>query len=307
MNACKRWCFTLNNFTQDECTRIITYINSSEVQFGVVGKEVGENGTPHLQGYVRLQKKVRLTGIKKIIGSRSHLESAMGTDDDNDKYCTKDGDVLVTKGKPRSATTSSGGYDHLGERLPDLMDYVRRGKGIRELAGDNPNDAGLLLHYGKNISYHIQIEKNMEAMENLEKKYAKTEWKEWQTFIIDWATKEAIHDREVMWITDIDGGQGKTFLSKYLITQGAIRFENGKSADIKYAYQGQETVIFDYSRSCMDRVNYEVIESIKNGVMFSPKFESTMKIFNIPRVIIFANFNPDESKLSRDRWWIVQI
>jgi len=86
-----------------------------------------------------------------------------------------------------------------------------------------------------------------------------------------------------------------------------IRFENGKSADIKHSYQGQEIVVFDFCRAMQNHVNYEVIESIKNGIMFSPKYESKMKIYKKPLVIVFANFEPDESKLSKDRWKIIRI
>ena len=49
-------------------------------------------------------------------------------------------------------------------------------------------------------------------------------------------------------------------------------------------------------------MNYEVIESVKNGVVFSTKYESQMKVFKTPHVIIMANFAPDESKMSSDRW-----
>ncbi|KAK7505378.1 hypothetical protein BaRGS_00003540 [Batillaria attramentaria] len=90
-------------------------------------------------------------------------------------------------------------------------------------------------------------------------------------------------------------------LSKFLVVKGAIRFEN-KSADVKHAYTGQRVVIFDLARSQEDHINYEIIESIKNGVMFSSKYESQMKIFPPPHVVIFANFPPNLRKLSQDRW-----
>lgn len=56
----------------------------------VIGKEVGESGTPHLQGYIQLKKKSRLAGVKKIIGNRCHIEQCRGTPKENRDYCTKD-------------------------------------------------------------------------------------------------------------------------------------------------------------------------------------------------------------------------
>ena len=88
---------------------------------------------------------------------------------------------------------------------------------------------------------------------------------------------------------------------------GVVRFENGKNADIRYAYIYEPIVIFDFSRSVEERVNYEIIESIKNDIFFSSKYESGMKLFNVPHVIIFANFYPDQNKLSLDRWDIREV
>lgn len=67
------------------------------------------------------------------------------------------------------------------------------------------------------------------------------------------------------------------------------------------------TIIIDLSRSMEDHVPYEAIEDIKNGIFFSGKYESKMIVRNNPIVIIFANFEPDTSKLSKDRWVITKI
>jgi hypothetical protein len=101
------------------------------------------------------------------------------------------------------------------------------------------------------------------------------------------------------------GNTGKTWMSRYLLAtlrENCIRLENSKSDNIKYAYNGERVVIFDFGRSQADHVNYEVIESVKNGIMFSGKYESCSKTFDIPHVVIFANFEPDLTKLSADRW-----
>jgi len=87
MAESKFWCFTLNNYGEGEYTDIqgwdFTYI--------VVGKEKGENGTPHLQGYVEFTKKKRITTLKKL-NSRIHWERRKGTAQQAADYCKKDGD-----------------------------------------------------------------------------------------------------------------------------------------------------------------------------------------------------------------------
>lgn len=85
----KNWCFTVNNYTEEDVAAIEKLIESSD--YVIVGKEQGEQGTPHLQGYVQLKKKTRLGGLKKIL-PRAHLQVARGSAEDNRKYCSKEGD-----------------------------------------------------------------------------------------------------------------------------------------------------------------------------------------------------------------------
>lgn len=48
------------------------------------------------------------------------------------------------------------------------------------------------------------------------------------------------------------------------------------------------------------------MESIKNGLICSCKYVSVTKSFVIPHVV-FANYEPDQSKMSADRWDIRPI
>lgn len=86
----KQWCFTLNNYSDEEYNGI-TERAVANATYCIVGKEVGEGGTPHLQGYIILKKRERLAGVKAIVGGRCHLEQAKGTPGDNRNYCSKEG------------------------------------------------------------------------------------------------------------------------------------------------------------------------------------------------------------------------
>ena len=137
---------------------------------------------------------------------------------------------------------------------------------------------------------------------DLKATYVGINWRLWQLKLIEYLQKDP-DDRKVLWYVDEKGNSGKTFITKYLLTEGdTLRYENGKSADVKYALNGEKIVVFDLSRSQESHVNYEVIESVKNGVVFSTKYESKMKVFTTPHVVIMANFAPDETKMSADRW-----
>lgn len=59
----------------------------------VYQQEVGDNGTPHLQGYIEFKRKQRFTAITRIFSDHNaiHWEAAGGTRDENVDYCTKTG------------------------------------------------------------------------------------------------------------------------------------------------------------------------------------------------------------------------
>jgi len=129
-------------------------------------------------------------------------------------------------------------------------------------------------------------------------------WKTWQAKILR-LIKCRPSDRQIMWIIDEIGNAGKSYLARYLsLTEDAVVYENCKSADLKHHYSGQQIVMFDFVRSLEEYVNYSILESVKNGSMFSSKYDSCIKRYKIPHVFVFANFHPDKSKLSADRWII---
>lgn len=87
-----------------------------------------------------------------------------------------------------------------------------------------------------------------------------------------------------------------------MLKYNAAYFTNGKTSDIAYAYNNENIIVFDFSRSNEDRINYQVIEQLKNGLLFSGKYSSKNKVFDTPYIICFSNFHPDRDKLSEDRW-----
>ena len=60
----KHWCFTLNNYTTDDIDTFRN-IDSSIVPKYIFQEETGENGTPHLQGYLMFKSKKRPKSIFK--------------------------------------------------------------------------------------------------------------------------------------------------------------------------------------------------------------------------------------------------
>lgn len=91
----RRWCFTLNNYTDDQCEAIQ---NWDGVKYLLVGKETAPTtGTKHLQGYVSFLTPKRFSQITKLLPT-AHWEVSKGSDSQNREYCSKGGDLLCEKG-----------------------------------------------------------------------------------------------------------------------------------------------------------------------------------------------------------------
>jgi len=134
----RNWCFTLNNYTDEE-------FNESEEMgarssYIVVGKEVGTNSTPHLQGYLECPNGIRGTSIRKLFNGRAHWEVRKGTAKQASEYCKKEGKFF-----------EMGSLSAQGKRsdLEEIGAAVISGSSTREIACTFP---------GTYIKYHKGIE-----------------------------------------------------------------------------------------------------------------------------------------------------
>lgn len=301
----KRWCFTLNNYNDTEYNTIISTITEENPTFAIVGKEEGESGTPHLQGFIHLRRQIRITQLRKLLSVRAHYEIARGTDTHNLEYCKKQDSEPFIIGLPAIATTEKGGSSKARQAF-DIAERVAAGEKITDIASTDETKTSLMI-------YTSQIKRVADTLrEEHSRKKLKAEMSDVTLRVfqknLEIRLCGPVHDRQIMWYWDEHGNTGKTWFSKYLVgVLDAVRFENGKSSDIKHAYHGESIVVFDFCRAQQDHINYEVIESVKNGVIFSGKYESACKIFDVPHVLCFSNQPPDETKMSTDRWSIHEI
>ena len=94
MSRHRSWCFTLNNYTEEELIGLKDWI-AKYCNYGIIGKEIApETGTPHLQGYLQRKSPGTLSALKKV-NIRTHWEVAKGDASQNEQYCSKGGDVWI--------------------------------------------------------------------------------------------------------------------------------------------------------------------------------------------------------------------
>lgn len=285
------YCFTLNNYTTAE----VDYLKALSVKYMVFGmEEAPSTGTPHLQGYVVFPKKKEFNAVVKLL-PRCHLTVARGNAQQNYDYCTKEEVPSYEKGE--RPTGSLGDInakfvacvrDHL---LPPDEKVVKHG--------------GIYIRYKKNID---AVGNEILAAQNKQKlrdQFEDAILRPYQEKLFELLVPD---DRTILWVYDKAGNMGKTWMSKYIQAKlDGIRFTNAKTADICYAYNGERYVVFDFSRSSSERINYDVIEQIKNRMLFSGKYESCSKLYpDTCCVVCFANDRPDKSKMSLDRWRIIK-
>jgi len=91
---CRAWCFTINNYTEGE----FEAIKEVRCRYLVIGKEIGESGTPHLQGYIYFDAAKSRSTVSRLL-PRSHLEQRFGTNSQAAQYCKKEGSWWE-KGEP---------------------------------------------------------------------------------------------------------------------------------------------------------------------------------------------------------------
>lgn len=87
----KYYVFTLNNYEQVDVEHISTWIDAGIASYLCFGREVGESGTHHLQGYVQFNAIQRDTSARKYL-PKAHWEPQMDTNEHAREYTQKDGD-----------------------------------------------------------------------------------------------------------------------------------------------------------------------------------------------------------------------
>lgn len=117
----RQYCFTWNN--PDEQTE--SYINNAvwngAVKYLVVGREVGDSGTRHLQGFIQFKSPRSFQAIKRLL-PLCHIEQAMGSGLQNFEYCSKDGDFWERGTRPVSKQDAS------RETWKNIMEAAKSGR-----------------------------------------------------------------------------------------------------------------------------------------------------------------------------------
>ena len=123
----RSWCYTVNNFTEEDRDGL----RALTCAYNVFGYERGDEGTPHLQGYIHFKDCKTLSAVKKVM-PRAHLEPRKGTVDQAVEYCKKEGDFEEFGIKPMSQTEKGAANKR---RYEEALQMAKEGR-FDDIPGD---------------------------------------------------------------------------------------------------------------------------------------------------------------------------
>lgn len=269
--------------------------------------EIGKSDYEHTHTIMLLDKRIKCESVNKWkkfreslgqfdlkpISSDEHFQNALGYD--------------KSSAKKKTVETSKVVLDQIGDWKPvvpfhiQCIQFLQNVKSWKDVLVNREFSEYISgkMNWAREVYMHARCRSNFE--------FPSGRAYDWQQTFIDFL-KTPPDNRTVNWVCDRIGGNGKSDLTNYLLShENAFLVDCGKLADIAYAYDNQPIVVFDLARDTEDYCPYRAMEAFKNGRFFSPKYNSCLKTFTPPHVIVFANYKPDESKLSRDRWDIIEL
>jgi hypothetical protein len=293
----RNYCFTLNNYTDEHVNRIIA--GDPRFKYIIAGREVGENGTPHLQGTICAKTTMLLSTVKNWLGGNAHFESTRDVSA-SIKYCEKDGSVIEfgTRPMPRPGSRLD---------LDQFKEDVQSGR-IKTITAVRHEHS---LIYARYRQFAVEYLDDYKVAPLPVVKYA---LRKWQAQLIT-LLRRTPDDRKINFVVDDVGHSGKTWFAKYyceLHSKTSQVLTPGKKADMAMLLETTSRVVFmDAPRfktaSDSDHLQYDFLEEMKNGLIFCPKYHTKQIRMNPPHVVVFTNAMPNFSALSADRFNVIVI
>lgn len=293
----RRFVFTLNNYTEEEENNVATLFDSDRIIYGVYGRERGESGTPHLQGFCILSAPQRFSFLKNQISNRVHLEVARAKSKAAADYCKKEGDYEEYGELPDNQ-----GKRNDFELFKEWVEAQSSRPSERDIARAFP---ALFVRYRTNL---LQLAEHLGPRPEFGR--VGDNLRPWQRELEE-EIDEPPDDRSIEFIIDPEGAKGKSWMVRYLVSKmpdDVQVLSVGKRDDLAHCIDATKRIfLFDIPRGSMEFLQQTVLEKLKDQIIFSGKYESQTKFLPNPvHVIVFANEEPPMI-LTADRYKIKNI
>jgi hypothetical protein len=301
MSRAKNWTITINNHGEEDFIRLRKLFDdhgeASGARYLIFQQEVGEQGTPHIQGFISFKSQLRLAAVKKMVGDRAHLEVARGSPLKNREYCSK------------SKSAVEGTMEEFGElpgperKRTDLDEFKEAVRGGLKRSEALELHSEVMAKYPRFAREYMDLYKAVDPVEE-------HALRPWQSHLEE-RLNTPPGDREIIFVVDKPGNAGKSWFAKRWCQQhpGTSQYmEPGKKADMAYNLSEETTHLFlNVTRQQVEHLQYSFLEACKDSLVFSPKYESGMKYLKKMHVVVMMNQEPDMAMLSEDRYYIVDV
>lgn len=290
-----RWLITINNPSEAEKVKAAQFC--IEAKYGILCREIGkENEQPHIHFFVILHADKACSVIKSEF-PRARIDKFKGDSSKGRDYCKKDGD-----------------FDEYGS-FPDKQGKRTEFDKFRDWCLEHdriPTERDIALEwpslYGR---YRSNCLRMLSLLRPRTPRQLGSELREWQSELKERFLTDP-DDRTVEFLVDDEGNKGKSWFCQHMMSE---RFDDvqiigvGKRDDLAHVIDEQKTIfLLDVPRDQLQFLNYSILEMLKNGLVFSPKYESRVKLLhNQAHVCVFCNEQPDLTKLSEDRYKITNL
>ncbi len=248
----RRWIFVINNPSEDVISSASGLPFKDSASHYCVQLESGDDGTPHLQGFVSWINAKTFKATKPLLWG-AHIEAAKGTLKRNKEYCSKAEGRL-------------------------------RGPWFHGFPTPRPLPTELY------------------------------PWQIWATEIVSGVAD----DRTIYWIFEEPGGSGKSALQLIWERDFHALFVGFNARDVKCAIKlawfkddavppDNPIIMINLPRNTQNRFLWPLLEELKDGLIFSGKYESGQCLLPRSHVVVFANEVPLRPTISRDKLYLFRI
>lgn len=294
------WLITLNNYEE---TGEYARIEQLGADYIVGGREVAPTtGMPHMHLLLYFKKKVRFSRIKRILPT-AWARWILARDWKRvRRYCIKDGDVVEIGTEPVAAGDAG---RQAGATRKEAFASARKladeGR-IDEI--DEELRVKYLPYYEKMAKESAMARARASALASL-KSHPLRPWQRALNSILE----AEPDDRTIRWVYDPTGGGGKSWFASDFVRRGVVRAQvilPASSRDISLVIDPLAKVFFfDIARTTGEHVPWKLVEELKNGLVFSPKYWGAFIHIPHPHIVILSNAKcppcTDKEGFSKDR------
>lgn len=250
----RAWCFTLNNYTDED---IIAYQNL-KCKYIVFSKEVGESGTPHLQGYFYFANARSFSSIKKQF-PRMNFRPADGSAAQNRVYII-------------------GPYEKNGKTKPYNPDHFEQGEMPSQGKRAVHNDVRKAVADGVSMREIARMDGvNYQTLRSAE-------------LLMRYVEKKRDFKTHVVWLYG-EPGSGKTRFAFDNESNDDIHLQNASNLKFFQEYDAHPVVILDEVDS---DTSYTALKALCDRHPYSVEFKGGSRQFLSKRIYITSLYSPQE-------------